>query len=64
LAVRVEIGQRVREGLSDDPAAVGPDPELLQRQARALDREELFACAIERDLLFVALAAAPLFGDL
>jgi len=64
LPVRVKISERVRESLSNNPAPVGSDPELTQRHTRALDRKQLLARAIERDLLFVALAPAPLFGDL
>ena len=64
LSVGVEIRQRVRECFPDDPPAVGPDPVLAKRQARALDRQKLLLGAVEGDLLLVTLTAAPLPGDL
>jgi hypothetical protein len=64
LPVGIEIGQRVRERFAHDPSAIGPDPELPQGQARALDREQLLPRAVERDLLFVALTSTSRLRDL
>lgn len=64
MAVGVEIGKRVRESLSDDPASIGAHAELPEGQARALEGQELLPRAVEGDLLFVTLPAAPLSGDL
>ena len=64
LSVRVQVCQRVRQGLPHDPAAVGPDPVLTQGQAGPLERQQLLLGAVKGDLLLVPLPATPLSGDL